>query len=126
MGWLISGLPAGKVKSIDMAKKLMIGVVTSDKMDKTRRVEIGRLVKHPKYGKFIRRRTICHAHDELNDSHLGDTVEIIECRPKSKMKCWDLMRVVSRSKQVDLSALRSGVLSGGDSNSDEAGGSESS
>ena len=67
-----------------MPKKQLIGVVTSDKMDKSRRVEIDRLVVHPKYGKFIRRRTVCHVHDENNESNLGDTVEIIECPPKSK------------------------------------------
>ncbi len=89
-----------------MPKKQLVGVVTSDKMDKSRRVEIGRLVKHPKYGKFIRRRTICHVHDETNESHEGDTVEIVECPPKSKTKRWDLVRVVSRSQQVDLAALR--------------------
>ncbi len=91
----------------------MIGVVTSDKMDKTRRVEIGRLVKHPKYGKFIRRRTVCHVHDESNESHEGDTVEIIECQPRSKTKCWDLMRVVTRSQRVDLVALRNDARQSG-------------
>ena len=98
-----------KAESNEMPKKLMIGVVTSAKADKTRRVEIARLVKYPKYGKFVRRRTICHVHDEGNESHEGDTVEIIECQPKSKTKCWDLMRVISRSKKVDLAALRSDV-----------------
>jgi small subunit ribosomal protein S17 len=105
----MSAVLFNQAESSDMAKKLMIGVVTSDKMDKTRRVEIGRLVKHPKYGKFIHRRTICHVHDETNESHVGDTVEIIECQPRSKTKCWDLMRVVSRSQRVDLTALRTGV-----------------
>ena len=59
----------------------LVGVVKSDKMDKSRRVEIERLVPHPKYGKFIRRRTVCHVHDEKNESHVGDTVEIIEAAP---------------------------------------------
>ena len=89
-----------------MPKKQLIGVVTSDKMDKTRRVEIGRLVKHPKYGKFIRRRTVCHVHDATNQSNVGDTVEIIECPPKSKTKRWELIRVLARSEQVDIAALR--------------------
>ena len=53
-------------------------------MNKTRRVEIPRLVKHPQYGKYIKRRTICHVHDEKNESHMGDTVEIMETRPLSK------------------------------------------
>lgn len=62
------------------------GVVTRDKNDKTRRVEVARRVQHPKYGKFIKRRTVCYTHDEKNESHLGDTVEIIESRPLSKLK----------------------------------------
>ena len=67
-----------------MPKKQVIGVVTSDKMDKSRRVEIARMVRHPKYGKFIRSKTVCHVHDEQNESKMGDTVEIIECPPRSK------------------------------------------
>lgn len=89
-----------------MPKKLLTGVVTSDKMDKSRRVEVARVVQHPKYQKFIRRRTVCHVHDENNESQQGDTVEIIECPPKSKTKRWDLVRVVTKSQQVDLAALR--------------------
>ncbi len=75
-------------------------------MDKSRRVEIDRLVRHPKYGKYIKSRTVCHTHDESNDSKLGDTVEIIECPPKSKLKRWDLLRVVNRSTLVDIAAMR--------------------
>src|SRR4249920_817178 len=75
-------------------RRVEVGVVTSDKMHKTRRVEIPRLVKHPRYGKYIRRRTICHVHDEQNLSHIGDTVEIMESRPISKTKHWRLLRVV--------------------------------
>lgn len=89
-----------------MPKKQVIGVVTSDRMDKSRRVEIARYVKHPLYGKFIRSKTVCHVHDENNESHEGDTVEIIECPPKSKTKRWDLVRVVAKSQAVDLVALR--------------------
>jgi small subunit ribosomal protein S17 len=89
-----------------MPKKQIIGVVTGDKMQKTRRVEIERLERHPKYGKFIRRRTVCHVHDENNESQQGDTVEIIEASPRSKLKRWDLVRVVSRNRQVDLAAMR--------------------
>ena len=89
-----------------MPKKQMIGVVTSDKCAKTRRVEIGRLVQHPEYGKYMRRRTVCHVHDENNESSLGDTVEIIECPPKSRLKRWDLVRVVQKSSAVDIAAMR--------------------
>jgi small subunit ribosomal protein S17 len=78
-------------------RRVAVGVVTSDKMNKTRRVEIPRLVKHQRYGKYIRRRTICHVHDEQNDSHTGDLVEIMETRPLSKTKHWRLLRVVTRA-----------------------------
>jgi small subunit ribosomal protein S17 len=78
-------------------RRVVVGVVTSDKMNKTRRVEVPRLVKHPRYGKYVRRRTVCHAHDENNESRAGDTVEIMETRPLSKMKHWRLVRVVVKA-----------------------------
>ena len=89
-----------------MPKRIVSGIVTSDKMSKTRRVEIDRLVKHPKYKKYIRRRTVCYAHDENNESGTGDRVEIIESAPLSKLKRWRLVRVVEKSTEVDLAALR--------------------
>ena len=89
-----------------MPKRQLTGVVTSDKMNKSRRVEIERLVQHPQYGKFMRRKTVCHVHDENNESHEGDTVEIIEAPPRSKTKRWDLLRIVERSQQVDIAAMR--------------------
>jgi small subunit ribosomal protein S17 len=73
-----------------------VGVVTSDKRDKTRTVEINFLAKHRKYGKYIRRRTVLHVHDEANASRAGDQVEIAECRPISKTKSWVLTRVVEQ------------------------------
>jgi small subunit ribosomal protein S17 len=79
------------------SRRTAVGVVTRDKMNKTRRVEIPRLEKHPRYGKYIKRRTICYVHDETNESHLGDTVEIMEARPMSKLKCWRLVRVVMKA-----------------------------
>ena len=85
-------------------RRTVIGVVTRDKMSKTRRVEIPRLVKHARYGKYIRRRTICHVHDEGNESHAGDTVEIMESRPLSKTKHWRLVRVVTRAPGVAAAA----------------------
>ena len=81
-------------------RRTAVGVVTSDKMNKTRRVEIPRLVKHARYGKYIRRRTICHVHDEANESRLGDTVEIMETRPLSKTKCWRLVRIVIKAPEL--------------------------
>jgi len=89
-----------------MPKKVAVGVVTSDKMAKTRRVEIPRKVKHPKYGKIIRKRTVCYVHDEQNESGVGDTVEIVESRPLSKLKRWELVRVVEKSRLVDVAALK--------------------
>ena len=75
-------------------RKTEVGLVTSDKMNKTRRVEIERLVPHPKYGKFVRRRTVCHVHDENNETRVGDLVEIMETRPLSKLKRWRFVRIV--------------------------------
>src|SRR5215210_8973002 len=83
-------------------RKTEIGVVTSDKMNKTRRVEIERLVPHPKYGKYLKRRTICHAHDEANQTHVGDLVEIMETRPLSKLKRWRIVRIVRLGAQRAL------------------------
>ena len=90
-----------------MPKKVAVGIVTSDKMKKTRRVEIARLVKYPKYGKYVRRRTVCYVHDETEQSSVGDTVEIIECRPMSRLKRWNLVNVVTKANVIDIAALRS-------------------
>jgi small subunit ribosomal protein S17 len=83
-------------------RKSEIGVVASDKMNKTRRVVVERLIPHPKYGKLMRRRTVCHAHDEANESHRGDTVEIMETRPLSKLKRWRVVRIVRKGAQQAL------------------------
>jgi len=85
-------------------RRVEVGVVTSDKMQKTRRVEIPRLVKHARYGKYIRPRTICHVHDEQNESRTGDTVEIMETRPLSKSKTWRLVRVVAKAPPAPVTA----------------------
>jgi small subunit ribosomal protein S17 len=58
------------------------------------------------YGKIIRRTTVCHVHDERNESSVGDTVEIVESRPRSKMKRWELVRVIAKNSAVDLAAMR--------------------
>jgi small subunit ribosomal protein S17 len=89
-----------------MPRRILVGFVTSDKAAKTRRVEIERLVRHPRYSKVIRKKTVCHVHDENNDSHVGDKVEIEESRPLSKLKRWNLIRVVEKSKIVDVATLR--------------------
>ena len=89
-----------------MPKRVVIGVVKSDKMKKTRRVEISRLVKYPKYGKYVKRRTVCYVHDENEESATGDKVEIIESRPMSKLKRWQLVKIVSKGNIIDVAALR--------------------
>ena len=74
-----------------------IGVVQSDARDKTRTVVIQYSARHPKYGKYVRRRTVLHAHDESNISKKGDSVEVAECRPISKTKSWVVLRVVNEA-----------------------------
>ncbi|MFN6107947.1 MAG: 30S ribosomal protein S17 [Planctomycetaceae bacterium] len=75
-------------------RRRVIGVVTRDQNLKTRRVEVERSYRHPKYGKILRTRTVCYAHDEENVSKKGDLVEIVECRPMSRLKRWSLVKVV--------------------------------
>ena len=89
-----------------MPKRTEVGVVTGDKAQKMRRVEIPRQMRHPKSGKIIRRRTICYVHDEENQARLGDTVEIVEARPRSKLKRWELVRVVHQRGDIDLAAMK--------------------
>jgi len=69
----------------------------SDKAEKTITVELRRLVRHEKYGKYVYRTTRCHVHDEKNEAREGDTVEIMETRPLSKQKRWRLVRIVQRA-----------------------------
>ena len=78
--------------------RIQQGRVVSDKMDKSIVVAIERTVKHPIYGKFIKRTTKVHAHDEDNICGLGDKVEIAECRPLSKTKSWTLVKVLEKAK----------------------------
>lgn len=80
------------------ARKERVGLVVSDKMDKTISVAIERQVKHPIYGKFIKQTTKLMAHDETNDAGAGDTVRIMEMRPMSKNKRWRLIEIVERAK----------------------------
>lgn len=78
-------------------RKRVIGYVTSDKMNKTRVVEVVEHYKHPLYGKFLKRTNKFHVHDEENSSKHGDKVQIIETRPLSKTKRWRLMKVLDRA-----------------------------
>ena len=77
-------------------RKIRIGVVTSNKMEKTITVAIERKIKHPLYGKFLKKTTKFHAHDEKNECSIGDTVKIMETRPLSKLKRWRLVEVVEK------------------------------
>lgn len=80
--------------------RTLTGKVVSDKMDKTVTVMIERRVKHPIYGKFVKRSTKLHAHDEQNECQIGDTVTVRECRPLSKSKSWMLVSVDERATKV--------------------------
>ncbi|MEI6430943.1 MAG: 30S ribosomal protein S17 [bacterium] len=79
-------------------RKTRVGVVSSDKMEKTIIVSVMTLKQHPLYGRTVKRTTRLKAHDENNDSGVGDTVEIMECRPLSKEKNWRLVRVIEKAK----------------------------
>jgi small subunit ribosomal protein S17 len=79
-------------------RKTRSGVVTSNKMDKTITVAIERKVKHPLYGKFVKKTSKFHAHDEKNECSIGDTVKIMETRPISKLKRWRLVEVIEKVK----------------------------
>lgn len=82
-----------------------IGFVESDKRDKTRKVVVQFLAKHPKYGKYLKERTVLQVHDEKNESRNGDRVEVAPCRPVSKTKSWTLVRVVERAAAPDGALL---------------------
>jgi small subunit ribosomal protein S17 len=79
-------------------RKEKVGVVVSDKMEKSIIVAVKRKVKHPIYGKFVNKTTKFHAHDEENTCNAGDTVKIMETRPLSKTKCWRLVEIIERAK----------------------------
>lgn len=79
-------------------RKTRIGLVTSDKMDKTITVAVERKVRHPLYGKFLKKTSKFHAHDENNECGIGDTVKIMETRPLSKLKRWRLVEIIEKAK----------------------------
>ncbi len=79
-------------------RKERTGVVVSDKMEKSITVEIGRKVKHPIYGKYVKKTSTFIAHDEKNDCNIGDTVRIMETKPLSKRKRWRLVEIIERAK----------------------------
>jgi small subunit ribosomal protein S17 len=79
-------------------RKERVGVVTSNKMEKSIVVSVLRRVKHPKYGKFVKKSSKFMAHDDANQCNIGDTVRIMETRPLSKNKCWRLVEILERAK----------------------------
>ena len=85
-------------KLVRNLRKERVGIVVSDKMDKSIVVAEKRKVKHPIYGKFVNKTTKYHAHDEKNDCNEGDTVRIMETRPLSKTKCWRVVEIIERAK----------------------------
>jgi small subunit ribosomal protein S17 len=79
-------------------RKEKVGLVVSNKMNKSIVVEVERKIKHPKYGKFVKKSSTFMAHDETNDCNIGDLVRIMESRPLSKNKCWRLVEIIERAK----------------------------
>ena len=88
------------------------GVVASDKGDKTIKVIVNYQTKHPKYGKYLKRRTVLHAHDETNEAKEGDVVEIAECRPLSKTKHHRLLRVVEKAPERAVQVSAEEIMTG--------------
>lgn len=95
-------------------RPLKQGVVTSNKMNKTITLKIERQVRHPIYGKFIRRSTKLHAHDERQEANIGDVVEVEFCRPISKLKRWRLVRIVRRGSDTTAPIPGSGEVAKSD------------
>ncbi len=92
--------------------RTIVGVVASDKADKTIKVVVTYQSRHPKYGKFQKHRTVMHAHDEKNEANEGDTVEIAECRPLSKTKHFRLIRIVERAPERAVQVSAEEVMTG--------------
>ena len=88
-----------------MPKRILTGTVVSDKTDKTVTVLVERKVKHPLYGKIIRRSKKYHAHDESNEYHPGDVVRIEETRPISKTKTWKVTKLIERPRGIETTAV---------------------
>jgi small subunit ribosomal protein S17 len=102
-----------QTKTVERAQLRTIrGVVASDKGNKTIKVVVEYQTRHPKYGKYLKRRTVLHAHDETNDAKEGDTVEIAESRPLSKTKHHRLLRVVERAPEKAVTVSAEEVMTG--------------
>lgn len=100
-------MPTTAAKPAAAAKKQpsKIGIVESDKRDKTRKVVVPNLTTHPKYGKIIRKRSVLHVHDEKNESRQGDLIEIVPCVPVSKTKRWKFLRIVRAGAKKAFAAV---------------------
>src|SRR5258705_13948181 len=102
-----------KAAAVDRSDlRTVVGVVASDKGNKTIKVVVNTQTKHPKYGKYLKRRTVLHAHDEQNEAREGDTVEIAECRPLSKTNHHRLLRVVTKAPEKAVQVSAEEVMTG--------------
>jgi small subunit ribosomal protein S17 len=106
--------PARTTKTLEPRPLLRTvqGVVASDKGDKTIKVVVDYQTKHAKYGKYLKRRTVLHAHDERNEAKEGDTVQIAECRPVSRTKHHRLLRIVTRAPERAVQVSAEEVMTG--------------
>ena len=86
------------MEEVRKKRKVREGLVSSNKMDKSILVKVERKLKHPKYGKFLKRTTKLMAHDDQNSCNMGDKVKVMETRPLSKNKCWRLVEIIERAK----------------------------
>jgi small subunit ribosomal protein S17 len=105
---------AATAETVDERSQMrtITGVVASDKGHKTIKVVVNYQTRHPKYGKFLKRRTVLHAHDEKDEAKEGDTVEIAECRPLSKTKHHRLLRIVQRAPERAVQVSAEEVMTG--------------
>lgn len=94
-----SAAPAATPSAAEKKQVMFRGVVKSDTRDKTRTVVYAYQARHPKYGKYMRRETVLHVHDEGNQSKAGDVVDVVPCRPMSRTKTWKVLRIVERKPQ---------------------------
>ena len=110
---------ATETKVVRPLLRTIEGVVASDKGNKTIKVVVNYQQRHEKYGKYLKRRTVLHAHDEKNEAKEGDLVEIAECRPRSKLKHWELVRIVTKNRAVDIAAMRAAAKIADDEGQDK-------
>jgi len=103
---------APSAKAQRAPQRTIRGVVASDRANKTIKVVVEYQTRHPKYGKYIKRRTVLHAHDENNDAREGDVVEIAECRPLSRTKHHRLLRIVERAPEKAVQVSAEEVMTG--------------